>query len=496
MPHARNASPEDKAHAVLALAEYCVRPDVAPNDLSDSDRLFMNQSADILCQDLNVLRQQAQAQSTNAWRNTLDSAHSMRCVTIDRDRKDEKRQCIFRCDGCGRQEKWCGLAIDLAGRGSGQGGQPNDWLNIHGLPSVRWPALFSDFHTGYQKDTGEPERCDMGRFYLGKTCHRKAQLCFIANTLVQETLYNAKQLVHEQWNNGAEFREDELYTVDDEAPQEFIDRKDQLELCIADEKRGDTPDVMVDGRFWDGIDEARLELTDDEIRSKATLALNRMGGESASPAGEDQMSDDDDDEFVPAGDDAEEEDDEFDGVEDDAKSATSRARGKRPVFRPAVDDWDGRSHAAPPKKRRHAVIDDEDDDEPAPARAKPPRRRSRRVQQLSPDGEVAAATAQAQPAVPAEEEDESDEDVLVSSLAHPKERRSAPPSAIEVARNMRIPREGVQQLGSRQAVLLGLINVQKDLILKRESGLAAQVGAAVLTIQELIEVAERSRVGQ
>ena len=98
--------------------------------------------------------------------------------------------------------------------------------------------------------------------------------------------------------------------------------------------------------------------------------------------------------------------------------------------------------------------------------------------------------------MPAEEEDESDEDVLVSSLAHPKERRSAPPSAIEVARNMRIPREGVQQLGSRQAVLLGLINVQKDLILKRESGLAAQVGAAVLTIQELIEVAERSRVGQ
>ena len=80
MPHARNAEPEDKAHAVLALAEYCVRSDVGPDDCSDSDLQFMNQSAEILCKDLNVLRHQAAAQSTNAWRKVLDSAHSMRCA--------------------------------------------------------------------------------------------------------------------------------------------------------------------------------------------------------------------------------------------------------------------------------------------------------------------------------------------------------------------------------------------------------------------------------
>ena len=152
-------------------------------------------------------------------------------------------------------------------------------------------------------------------------------------------------------------------------------------------------------------------------------------------------------------------------------------------------------------------------------RAKPPRkrtydasRRSRRQQQLSPDEKVAAELAE-QPqddtsvVDAADDGDDSDEDVVVSSLRNPNlplpvprtatERRSAPPSAIEVARNMRIPGvDGAQRLGSRHATLLGLINVQKDLILKRENGLAAQVGAAVLTMQELLEIAERSPVGQ
>ena len=486
MPHARNADPEDKAHAVLALAEYCVRDDVAPDDCSDSDLRFMNESAEILCKDLNVLRRQAQAQSTDAWRKTLDSAHSMRCVTIDRDRKDEQRQRMFRCDGCGRQEKWCGLAIDLAG--SVEGDMPSDWLDTGAHPvSVRWPSLFRDFHTGYQKDLSEPERADMGRYYLGKTCHRKAQLCFIANTMVQEMLYNAKQMLAEDGDD--ELREDKLYTVDDEAPQEFIDRKDQLELCIADERRGDMPDVMVDGGFWDAIDEHRTEITAADVRAKATRVLS---------AGDDEMADDAEDEFVASDDDGEEEEDELDGVEDSDGEVSSRARGKRPVvddrlpnFGPAVDDGDaGPRHVRPPKKRRAVVIEDDEEEAAAPiAKAVPPVRRSRRVQKLPVEEEVAA------------------EEPLVASLAPASasppvprsrlERRSAPPSAIEVARNMRIPREGQQQkLGSRQAVLLGLINVQKDLIVKREAGLAAQVGAAVLTMQELIEIAERSRVGQ
>lgn len=496
MPHARNAPPEAKAHAVLALAEYCVRRDVAPDDCSDSDLQFMNQSAEILCKDLNVLRRQAAAQSTDAWRKALDSAHSMRCVVIDRDRKDEQRQRMFRCDGCGRQEKWCGLAIDLAG--SVESDMPSDWLDTCAQPvSVRWPSLFRDFHAGYQKDLSEPERADMGRFYLGKTCHRKAQLCFIANTLVQETLYNASQLLLE--DSDDELREDKLYTVDDESPQEFIDRKDQLELCVADERRGDMPDVMVDGGFWDNIDEHRAELTEADIRAKAARVLS---------TGEDEMSDDAEDEFVASDDDGEEEEDELNGVEDSDCEVASRARGKRPSvdrrlpsFGPAIDDGDTiPRHAQPPKKRRAVVVLHDDDDEEEVAapivKAAPPVRRSRRVQKLPVAEEVAVADAE-----PADEEE-----ALVSSPAPESasppvprnglERRSAPPSAIEVARNMRIPREGEQRLGSRQAVLLGLINVQKDLIVKKEAGLAAQVGAAVLTMQELLEIAERSRVGQ
>lgn len=532
MPHARNAEPEDKAHAVLALAEYCVRDDVSPQDCSDSDLRFMNQSAEILCKDLLVLRKQAAAQSTNAWRQVLDSAHSMRCVTIDRDTKDDKRQRMFRCDGCGRQEKWCGLAIDLAGGAESDRLCSDEWISgeLTGVcaASDRWPGLFDTFEEGYRNALKHPERCDMGRFYLGKTCHRKAQLAFIANTWVQETLYNARQLLLE--DGGEELREDKLYTVDDEAPREFIDRKDQLELCIADEKRGDMPDVMVDRGFWDNIDEHRLGLTDDEIRNKATDSLKTMGGDTLVPSG-DQMSDDEEDDFVPSGDDSQEEEDELDGVEDADGDVSSHRRGKRhtgrsvgdePNFGPAVDDGHGLRHMGPPKKRRRVIDEDSEDEHVVHAvlRAKPPRkridepsRRSRRQQQLSPDEQVAAASEEQPPddtsvvdAAEARDGDESDEDVVVSSLRNPNlpppvprtaaERRGAPPSAIEVARNMRIPYEGEQRLGSRQSVLLGLINVQKDLILKREHGLAAQVGAAVLTMQELLEIAERSRVGQ
>lgn len=159
------------------------------------------------------------------------------------------------------------------------------------------------------------------------------------------------------------------------------------------------------------------------------------------------------------------------------------------------------------------IEDDEDDDGNEPAldttKGTVPVRRSRRVQNKSPEKEeVAAAPAQKDddPDEP-DESDGSDEDVMVSSLRNPNlpppmarsalERRSAPPSAVEVARNMRIPRiDGTQRLPSRQGVLLGLVNVQRDLILKRENGLAAQVGAAVLTMQELMEIAERSHVGQ
>jgi len=486
MPHARNAEPEDKAHAVLALAEYCVRQDVGPDDVSESDLRFMNEAAEILCKDLNVLRRQAQAQSTDAWRKVLNSAHSMRCVTIDRDRKDEKRQCMFRCDGCGRQEKWCGLAIDLAGEQYGV--KPADWLNADSSPlSVRWPGLFSDFHKGYQKDIGEPERCDMGRFYLGKTCHRKAKLCFIANTLVQETLYNAKHMVDEQYDNGDEFREDKLYTVDDEAPQEFIDRKDQLELCIADEQRGDMPDVMVDGGFWDQIDQHRLELTEPEIRSKATKTLQCTGGDALSTS-EHEMSNDDEDEFVLSADDAEEEDEELSGIE---------------------DDGDGPRHVAPPKKRNRVIDDDDDDDDeqppeqavarppkPRPTKGAAPQRRSRRVQQLSPKEAGGAQVA-------AEEPNDHRADVLIPLLgpersAQPPTRRlGAPPSARAVATAMRIPREGQRPvLPSRRAVLLDMIKLQGELVVKDDSAASARVGAAVLTMQELMELVERGRVGQ
>jgi hypothetical protein len=521
MVHARNASPEQKAHAVLALAEYCVRQDVSPDDCSDSDLKFMNESAEILCRDLSVLREQAAAQSTHAWRESLRGAHSMRCVSIDREHKDEKRQRMFRCDGCGRQEKWCGLAIDLAGSPQDKGVDTDAFLRCgrgdsYNPFSEQWPGAFDTFREQYNKDLANPESSDMGRYYLGKTCHRKAQLCFIANTMVQEMMYNAKQLLTE-----LPILPDptELHTVDDEAPQDFIDRKDQLELCIADERRGDMPDVMVDGGFWDQIDEHRLDLTDGEIRQKAAGTLKAMGGEPRLPTGEDQMSDDSEDDFVPSDDYGEEQDDELDAVEDDAESAPSGARGgwsqvtvDNRDLGAAVDDGNGWRHTAPPKKRHCVIEDDEDEDAPGPslARAQPPRKRvaepsrkSRRQRNLAPDAEVAAAPVVEEEEE--EEEDDGDEDVLVSSLARPRppvprnqaEQRTAAPTAVQVARNMRIPCEGEQpRLPSRQATLLGLINVQKDLILKREAGLAAQVGAAVLTMQELLELVERGRVGQ
>ena len=400
LSHARNADEVERAHAVLSLAEYSVRTDVTPQDCSDGDLLFMNESSEILCKDLDVLRLQAQAQSTDAWRAVLDSAHSMRGVVINRDRKEYQRQRMFRCDGCGKNETWCGLAIDLAGAPGLR--RPASWLSNQpmliggdGAPSERWPSLFEEFQNVYEKTTTNPANCDMGRFYLGKTCHRKAHLCFVANTMVQETIYNANEVLKEKWNaDPKNFLEDELYSFDDDAPTEFLERKKQLELCIADDKLRCMPDLLIDAGFWDRVDKLRSELTDDEIRQKATNTLQKASDVS--------------DEQCPA-------------------------------------------HAATaPKKRSRVIIDDDDDD------------------------------------------DDEDPTCAMHPVAHTAlEKRSTPPSAVAVTRNMRIPCEGGAPLPSRQAALLGLLNVQKDLIVKRETGLAAQVGAAVLTMQELLEMVER-----
>ena len=55
---------------------------------------------------------------------------------------------------------------------------------------------------------------------------------------------------------------------------------------------------------------------------------------------------------------------------------------------------------------------------------------------------------------------------------------------------MRIPREGYATLGSRRAAMLGLMDVQHELTRHQMDDMATKVSRAVITMQELMHLAE------
>ena len=486
MPSARNASVEDRGHAVCALAERIVRGQV--EELSEGDRQFMEDATHMLTADLRVIREQAMALWSPAFRAMMATAHSMRQVVVSPDDKERGRGRTGRCDACGRHEECCGFALDVAGNMNLHVKNWNDTQNLSG----KWFEFKTAYDGAFEArgDNGLLDD-DYGRFYVGRTCLRKAKLAFNATSLLPDTLYNAFASLSPEQRTDA--RGPELFGVDDEVVDELLNRKERLELCIADERRHDDPDLLLDGAFWETVDDCRNEapILDVAVRAASTLEL-------FAPSVEPEAEEDErDGEFgVSDEEDGGETDDEVEAISDeDECGGGGPPRANPSGKRRRVLDSDGEDgdkeerpaedrKALPPKKRTLNAVAS--------------RRRSRRVRGLtaSEEPEVAAAVAVEDDV---EDADDSDEDVRVCDLVQPARApapRTTPPSARSHAASLRIPRDGEPGiLPSRRAVLLDLIKLQGELVIKNESALSVRVGAAVLTMQELMEISDRARGG-
>lgn len=480
-------------HAVLSLLERTVRGQV--EDLHPDDRTFMVQAVESLAGDLLTLMHQAGAQWSAKYDKLVLGAHSMRCVQIDPEKKDPKRVRMFRCDACGRKEHWCGLAIDIAGDGH----DPREWLRQQ-APD-QWTPMWERFARRYHEDRaprtdGGLLDCDKGRFYVGKTCARKTQLAFIASTLLPELAYAAMGAVEEARSVSA-IDDVPLVSIGSETVGDLIDRVDQLKGCIQNERSGNMPEIMHDRGFWEALYDARGTVARDwddcgaavEARSYASL----VPGNSAEEVG-DGDEDDDASELTSVGSyEGDEDDDEVqeedNGVEE-ARRQRERERASGPHRKRRVVASDGESQAeaeaeaAAPQHARVPVA------KPRSARGAPPSRRSKRLRGVSADSTSASA-----PEVAAEEAEDDDEDVVVATLARMPLQRAPEPTAARTATALRIPpADGAPaQLGSRRAVLLGLMDVQRELTREGRDGQASRLDAAVITMRELMEIAERAR---
>lgn len=475
MPNPQNASLESRGHAILDLAERIVRKDV--NQLSSCDYQFMTGCAKLFTKDLSYLRRRASAQWTKSFERVLNNSHSMRCRVVELPDKERSRCRKRRCDACGRHEVWNGWTIDLAGDWA----DPDMWeqARLHNRPDD-WTMPWEQFIHMYNEDitgTAMPNElmpCDMGTYYVGETCMNKAKLHFVAATMMIELIYDASFTLDNEEAPLDDLFPDELYTVSDEKVQELLEKKDALELCIADERRHDLPDLLVDKKFWEVVDAARMNIEASEALEAALRERTRSCLREADSEHDAYKADSDKFDVADAEDGSDDAARDDDGAVVDPRSSS----GWRP--------------------HRRRVIESDEEQEvggatTTPLEAYPPRRKAERGGAPSRASKrqrgVAAGTQ-----TPPREVAAADESVVVASLARAVWPR-APPTPGEVARNMRIPRADGSgpALTSRRSVLLGLVNVHRDLILKREDGLASQVGTAIVTYQELLEIAEKQR---
>ena len=189
MPGPRNVAPEVRARATLEFLELAVRDQLPDDEDPTSDYEFMSGCLGMLQSDLRVLKQQASAAWTRDFGRMLDRAEAMRLVPIALDSKDPRRQKPQRCDACGRYEKWCGTAFDLAGGEHA----PEIWWGGNVGFAQKWTGWIEGYdyrsevcppcheNEGVDRDLAAH---DMGRFFVGNTCLRKAKLHFIVSTLV------------------------------------------------------------------------------------------------------------------------------------------------------------------------------------------------------------------------------------------------------------------------------------------------------------------------
>lgn len=481
-----NLSEFERFGAVLDCVER-ERRGALPLNMDDptTDGHTLKEAIETLGSAMVVMRSQAAPKSTSKFLKMINGCHSIRPLWIERETKDRKRQQFFKCDACGRKEKWCGFAIDVAGSGH--------CAENYGGSLEKMSSTFNQFHNNYTREFKRADKekglmpSDCGRFYTGETCLRKTLIQYMCSTFVQEIFYFINHAVE----NASEEELDtpDLVWATTKQAKIYNDLRDKLAKCIANENEG-APPLVIDKRFWNLVDlhrtmQARLQKSsvDNVLRelSKKTLSFH---------------SDDEDPVYAsPTNFDDEEEEEEEEEEKEEDQSMSQAIRGRR-------------------SKR---VIGESDDDEAeedqmsSKRAGKQPMRRGVR-QRRAPDylGRSASNAMDEEDGFEEEEEEDGfeeeeeeedgfEDDKGENGNENENENENSPgprvpqPNPASIAQSMRIPSEaGVPgPLGSRKNALLDLMEVQRLMTNLGNYVDAAKVTRAILTMQELMELTKR-----
>lgn len=503
----------------------------------DGDGEFMYKSVSRYAGETAFLGDSAKAQTKNPFYEALDKAYAMRIVKIKARTKGGKRQSFCHCDTCGRDEEHCEYAIDLAGSVT---------PFLRGMVRYqdfrqRWLEFVNDYDCLFDKDQ-VPEGLldqDLGRFYCGKTCLRKSMLCFLASNMLRDKMYD----MHAHRKQYPNMMHD--YASDNEV-EEFLREHEVMRNAVGSSNKNTTmPEIKTSRAFWELIDEGRMiaagaegTAIDAVVRARTYETLGRSGINIDSENvcveietdEEDENEDeyDDDDSFIDDSELPENGDEDMENMEEEK---TEEEEVEEVVM-----------NATKNGKRRHRVLDDDSDDEdyhpePAASRPKrqrrekgaPPMRRSSRVagesappllsikekggtsetsdansalgSRFRTGGTSNAARKRPMaapvdvpppppppPAPPAPESPPASAPILARIP-------TAPVSADRIASALRAPPAdgSAPTLTSRKAVVLDLIDMQREATYENNHVVAAKLSRAILTFQELLSLHEQRR---
>ena len=465
-----SVSRRERARCVLKLCEYAARNlDYDFEDATDPEVARMVAAHGQLVSKLRYLMPRASAAWSPSFDSALGAAHSMRVTRLDDHGggKEALRGHSGVCMACGRDEICCRYAIDLAGsdfKFAEWAAAPADLTDRYAEHLYGYDEAFHDAFVNPKP--GELPEMDRGRFVVGCTCLRKAQLRFMLQTLLLDATHEADYLCGELFDGQRTVSKDELYTLDDARCDEFVELQDMLDFAITDEKRP-LPQLKVDSGFWSNIDKAR-HAASEGVANRLTRMLRLRAGETLSrqdlggaPSKQQQEEDSEDDEGLSGA--SDDEDEEFSEDEPPQKRRQRAAKGRARRVRVACSE------------------DEAEEDEGSTRERKRTRLQTRRAQEKSP----APASARTKPAIESDDDDdEAPAPAPAPATATPQGRREVPgPSAIGLAGRQRAG----GALGSREAVLMGAMELQLRLARQGDAAGAAQCSATILTLQELME---------
>ena len=280
----RNASTEERMDAMLNYIERLVRGQLT--EVNNEDFAFMTQSVRRISADLDVLRTQSAGLWLPAFTKLLSSAHSMRVERVDHSEKDF-RQFTGCCDACGRCEELCGYAIDLVGDSNAT----TCWFSTQSKFPLEgaWYEFIESYERALEHGvSGQLHEQDMGRFFIGHTCLRKAATFFAVSTFFEELGYTAsvglRSLEQHVLDSSAT-----LFTVNDNVVKAVIERVELLKSYVA-ESDVDSPMVMVDAELWKLIDACRDSLgynSSKSVQARASVSLKLSKRTEEEDSGED-----------------------------------------------------------------------------------------------------------------------------------------------------------------------------------------------------------------